>query len=49
MKKSNICLSVLTLITAVLIVVSCAINPVTGKRQLMFMSEDQEVAAWGLI
>ncbi|MCK7538263.1 MAG: M48 family metalloprotease [Marinilabiliales bacterium] len=25
-------------------VVSCAVNPVTGKRQLMFMSEAQEVA-----
>jgi len=43
MKKSNICLSVLAFITAVLIIVSCAINPVTGKRQLMFMSEDQEL------
>jgi len=26
-----------------LIVFSCAINPVTGKRQIMFMSEEQEV------
>ena len=43
MKKSNICLSVLAFITIVLVVVSCAINPVTGKRQLMFMSEDQEL------
>lgn len=43
MKKSNIYLSVLAFITAVLIIVSCAINPVTGKRQLMFMSEDQEL------
>ncbi len=23
---------------------SCAVNPVTGKKQLMFMSEDQEIA-----
>jgi len=26
-----------------LIVFSCAVNPVTGKRQIMFMSEEQEV------
>jgi predicted Zn-dependent protease len=43
MKKSKICLSVLAFITAVLIIISCAINPVTGKRQLMLMSEDQEL------
>jgi predicted Zn-dependent protease len=27
-----------------LLVISCAVNPVTGKRQLMLMSESQEVA-----
>lgn len=25
------------------VLISCAINPVTGKRQLMLMSQDQEV------
>ena len=29
---------------AVTIVVSCAVNPVTGKKQIMLMSEAQEVA-----
>lgn len=43
MRKSKICLSVLTFVTAVLIFISCAINPVTGKRQLMLMSEEQEL------
>lgn len=43
MKKSKICLSVLAFVTAVLIIISCAVNPVTGKRQLMLMSEDQEL------
>jgi predicted Zn-dependent protease len=27
----------------VLLITSCAVNPVTGKRQLMFMSENQEI------
>ncbi|MCU0462054.1 MAG: M48 family metalloprotease [Bacteroidales bacterium] len=43
MNKSNIYLSVLAVITTVLIFVSCAVNPVTGKRQIMLMSEDQEL------
>jgi predicted Zn-dependent protease len=43
MKKFIIPVSVLVFLAAVLLVVSCAINPVTGKRQLMFMSEDQEL------
>jgi predicted Zn-dependent protease len=30
--------------TAILFVPSCAVNPVTGKKQLMLMSEAQEVA-----
>jgi len=37
MKLSLIFLSILTFC------LSCAVNPVTGKRQLMLMSEDQEV------
>ncbi|NRB53453.1 MAG: M48 family metalloprotease [Saprospiraceae bacterium] len=32
------------LIVGFLIIESCAINPVTGKRQVMFMSESQEIA-----
>jgi len=44
MKKSNILVNAVLFIAAVAIVVSCAVNPVTGKRQLMLMSEAQEVA-----
>uniref|UniRef100_UPI0032176415 M48 family metalloprotease n=1 Tax=uncultured Draconibacterium sp. TaxID=1573823 RepID=UPI0032176415 len=32
------------IISLVLLVPSCAVNPVTGKSQLMFMSEEQEIA-----
>ena len=28
----------------VLLIPSCAVNPVTGQKQLMFMSEAQEIA-----
>jgi len=34
----------LLVLIAVLMVPSCAVNPVTGKKQLMLMSESQEVA-----
>lgn len=34
----------LLLLAAILLIPSCAINPVTGKRQLMLMSEPQEIA-----
>ena len=44
MKKLNIPVSILFFTATVLLVVSCAVNPVTGKRQIMLMSEDQEVA-----
>jgi len=44
MKTKRILLNAAMLTGAVLIVISCAVNPVTGKRQLMFMSEAQEVA-----
>lgn len=30
--------------TLILLIPSCAVNPVTGKRQVMLMSEDQEIA-----
>jgi len=31
-------------VSIVLLIPSCAVNPVTGKKQLMFMSEEQEIA-----
>jgi predicted Zn-dependent protease len=33
----------LLLVIAILVLPSCAINPVTGRKQLMFMSESQEI------
>lgn len=44
MKRLNITVRVLLVLTAVMFVISCAINPVTGKKQFMLMSEAQEVA-----
>ena len=32
------------ILSIILLVPSCAINPVTGKRQLMFVTEEQEIA-----
>lgn len=43
MKKLNIYYKNIALFTAIILVISCAVNPVTGKKQLMFMSEAQEV------
>ncbi|MFZ0280960.1 MAG: M48 family metalloprotease [Bacteroidales bacterium] len=43
MKRFNIIAELTLLCAAVLFVLSCAVNPVTGKRQLMLMSEEQEV------
>ncbi len=43
MNKSNIPLKIFAFIALVVLVVACAVNPVTGKRQLMLMSEDQEL------
>lgn len=43
MKRLNIILFISFLFTAVLVIISCAINPVTGKKQIMLMSEAQEV------
>ena len=34
----------LCFISAILWILSCAVNPVTGKRELMLVSEDQEIA-----
>ncbi len=44
MKRKRILLNAALLAGALLVVISCAVNPVTGKRQLMLMSEAQEVA-----
>lgn len=44
MKKLNISLKIALLFTTILVVFSCAVNPVTGKKQIMLMSEAQEVA-----
>jgi len=44
MKKLNIPVLITLFLTTLLLVISCAVNPVTGKRQLMLMSEEQEVA-----
>ena len=43
MKRLNIHVKGFLLFTAILMIMSCAVNPVTGKKQLMFMSEKQEV------
>ena len=42
MKRINI-LAIISCFAAILMLPSCAVNPVTGKKQLMFMSEAQEV------
>jgi len=42
-KNKRIIRTILTL-AAILVVVACAINPVSGKRELMFFSEKQEIA-----
>ena len=44
MKRSLLPVNVMLFAAAVAIVVSCAVNPVTGKKQIMLMSEAQEVA-----
>jgi predicted Zn-dependent protease len=44
MKKSSILGNILLFTAAVAVVVSCAVNPVTGKKQIMLMNEAQEVA-----
>jgi len=44
MNVKRILLNAVAISAVILMAVSCAVNPVTGKRQLMFMSEAQEVA-----
>lgn len=44
MKTKRLFLNAAFITAAILIVISCAVNPVTGKRQIMFMNEEQEVA-----
>ena len=44
MKKLNIYVKIFFVPALVLAVISCAINPVTGKRQIMLMTEEQEIA-----
>jgi predicted Zn-dependent protease len=43
MKRLNIPEKITLLVSIILIVISCAINPVTGKKQFMLMTEAQEV------
>jgi predicted Zn-dependent protease len=43
MKKLNIPVLILFFLATVMLVISCAINPVTGKKQIMLMSEAQEI------
>ena len=35
--------AIISCFAAILMIPSCAVNPVTGKKQIMFMSEAQEV------
>lgn len=44
MKRLHLLVNIMLFAAAVAIVVSCAVNPVTGKKQIMLMSEAQEVA-----
>ena len=44
MKRLNLLVDISLLLSILLLIIACAVNPVTGKRQLMFMSESQEVA-----
>ncbi|MBE0667682.1 MAG: M48 family metalloprotease, partial [Bacteroidales bacterium] len=44
MRRINVFTKITLLFATVVTVVSCAVNPVTGKRQIMLMSESQEIA-----
>ena len=44
MSPINVLLKFLLVIVTAMMIPSCAVNPVTGKRQIMLMSEEQEVA-----
>jgi predicted Zn-dependent protease len=43
MRKLYISAELVSLLIVVYLAVSCVVNPVTGKRQLMLMSEEQEI------
>jgi predicted Zn-dependent protease len=44
MNRLRILVIISLFITVVALIISCAVNPVTGKRQLVLMSEGQELA-----
>ena len=44
MHRSKLIFRLFLLAIIIFLIPSCAINPVTGKKQLMLMTEDQEVA-----
>ena len=44
MKTTKSIFSILLIASLIFLVPSCAINPVTGKKQIMFVSEEQEIA-----
>lgn len=44
MKKSEVIARITAFIIILALVISCAVNPVTGKKQIMLMSEEQEIA-----
>ncbi|SHF77949.1 Putative Zn-dependent protease [Mariniphaga anaerophila] len=44
MKSTQVVIKTLLAFAVILMVPSCAVNPVTGKKQLMLMSEAQEIA-----
>jgi predicted Zn-dependent protease len=44
MKSNKINIGIFWILIILVFIPSCAVNPVTGKKQLMFMSEEQEVA-----
>ncbi|WP_340111339.1 M48 family metalloprotease [Maribellus mangrovi] len=44
MKKGKTLFTISLILTLIFLIPSCAVNPVTGKRQIMFVSEEQEIA-----
>ncbi len=44
MKKVNRVTAIVWVLAAILAVLACAVNPVSGKKELMFFSEKQEIA-----
>ncbi len=44
MKRFTLALELILLLAIIAFTISCAVNPVTGKKQIMLMSESQEVA-----